>query len=188
MNWKKATYPAKGATNGGYLIAYSTEMPELISSPNGKAINKILLKGTVAPTPSAVLQTDEPATNTTINNLQPETEYNLMLVPYTWDGMNDSTYNYFTQGIKRKKVTTLAANYTVYPNPSSGSFTLKVKTNPAEIVSVVVSDMLGKIVYKTEAKGIQIFNFGKSFSAGIYVVKAIKNSGNETIKILKTQQ
>ena len=187
MSWNKATFPTIGASSGGYMVAYSTSLPELAGSPNGKALNKIITRGNLVANTSAVLQFALPETSTIINNLQPETEYNLLLVPYTWDGINDSTFNYFTQGLKRKKVITAAANYTVYPNPSSNDFTLKTRSNPAETVEISVTDVLGKIVFQRVAKGVQIFNFGKSFSAGIYIVNAIKKSGIETFKILKTQ-
>ncbi len=90
LNWNSATYPASGATGNGYLLLYSTGTPTL-SSANGTAP-----AGGVGTT---LVNITSGATLTyTLNGLNNGATYNFLLVPYTWDGTNNGTYNYLTAG------------------------------------------------------------------------------------------
>lgn len=89
FTWTAASFPTSGATNTGYLLLYavSPNVPSL-TSVNGQAptvdANTTVLANNIAATAASY-------TSTTLNN---SVSYNFLLVPYTWDGANASTYNY----------------------------------------------------------------------------------------------
>jgi len=92
INWTGATFPSSGATQGGYALIYATGSPTL-SSANGNApaagVGTLI---TITPTnlPTA------PATSYVLSGLTGGTTYNFLLVPFTWNGANATTYNYLT--------------------------------------------------------------------------------------------
>jgi len=94
VSWNTATFPASGATQAGYLVIYATGTPSLSSSNGAAPAAGVGTLINITPTnlPS------EPALTTTITGLTNGTTYNLLLIPYTWDGTNATTYNYLTSG------------------------------------------------------------------------------------------
>lgn len=106
--WATATFPGSGATQAGYAVIYSTGTPTL-SSANGTAPTAGV--GTLINITPTVLPTT-PALTTTISGLVNGTLYNLLIIPYTWDGTNASTYNYFTTGALTTSGTPAAISYT----------------------------------------------------------------------------
>jgi len=106
-NWTAASFPASGATKAGYLVIYapSGTTPSL-SSANGNA--PVAGAGTLVNITSTTLPTT-PALTTTITGLTSGTTYNLLLIPYTWDGVNPATYNYLTASAKTATGTPSAA-------------------------------------------------------------------------------
>ncbi len=106
-NWTTASFPASGATKAGYLVIYapSGTTPSL-SSANGNT--PVAGAGTLVNITSTTLPTT-PALTTTITGLTSGTTYNLLLIPYTWDGVNTSTYNYLTASAKTATGTPSAA-------------------------------------------------------------------------------
>jgi hypothetical protein len=103
-----ATYPASNATNRGYVLLYGTTAPSLIASPNGLAPSSAISSGDQI----VVTETNSPAnpsiSGLTATGLTPNTTYYLLVIPYTWDGNNASTYNYLTSGARTASVTTLS--------------------------------------------------------------------------------
>lgn len=87
-----ATFPGSGATQAGYVVIYSTGTPTL-SSTNGQAPAAGV--GSIFSTSATVLPST-PSTAVNITGLTPATAYNFLVVPYTWDGTNATTYNYLT--------------------------------------------------------------------------------------------
>lgn len=91
LSWAAASFPATGASVKGYVILYSAEnnVP-VFASKNGEiptaGANTFIAS-------SSVLGT---ATSFNITNLVNSQSYNYLLIPYTWDGTNASTYNYLT--------------------------------------------------------------------------------------------
>ena len=109
-NWNTATFPGSGATQAGYVVIYApTGSTPTLSSANGTAPAAGV--GTLVNITPTTLPTT-PALTTTIGGLSNGTLYNLLLVPYTWDGTNAATYNYFTTGAKTTTGTPAAATYT----------------------------------------------------------------------------
>jgi gliding motility-associated-like protein len=91
LSWTAASFPATGASVKGYVILYSAEnnVPTF-ASKNGEVptagVNTFILSSSVSGT----------ATSFNITNLVNSQSYNYLLIPYTWDGTNASTYNYLT--------------------------------------------------------------------------------------------
>ena len=89
LNWTGATFPSSGATTMGYILLRSTLGTPSLSNGNGAAPTASA-GTTIVPTgisSSTTTYTDNPTVNAT---------YNYVLIPYTWDGTNASTYNYLT--------------------------------------------------------------------------------------------
>ena len=126
-NWTSATFPGSGATNTGYALiwAASGTTPSL-SSTNG-----------VAPAAGAgtlVNITSGSTLTSTINSLTNGTTYNLLLVPYTWDGTNNATYNYLTTSALTTTGTPAAVSYT-WNGGTSGSWVTPSNWTPSTSVA-----------------------------------------------------
>ena len=65
----------------------------------------------------------------------------------------------------------------IYPNPTNGNFTLKL--NNIDSATVLIYNLLGKIVYseKVKTEFIEINN-QKKFETGVYMVKVVSNETN----------
>jgi autotransporter-associated beta strand protein len=103
-SWTAATWPGFNANRAGYALIYSTSTPTLASA-NGTApaagVGTLVNLGAILPT--------EPALTSVINGLTSGTTYNFLLVPFTWDGTNASTYHYFTAGAPTFSATAASA-------------------------------------------------------------------------------
>jgi len=77
-----------------------------------------------------------------------------------------------------------------YPNPTLNQSTIRVKVYKADQFSIMLYDMNGKLIENVYSgrlsKGIQEFNINlSSQQAGIYLIKVISASQNETVKLQK---
>jgi hypothetical protein len=119
LSWTGATFPSSGATAKGYVLlrATSPNTPSLGNS-NGVAPSA----GTNTTIVSSVLA--ENATSISNTGLASSTQYNYLLIPYTWDGTNASTYNYLTSSAPTANATT-----------SSGSTPPVLTTNASTSIS-----------------------------------------------------
>ncbi len=101
LTWNAATFPSSGATNKGYVLlrATSSNTPSLGNS-NGAAptagANTTIVSSVIA----------ENATSISNSGLAGSTQYNYLLIPYTWDGTNATTYNYLTTSAPTANATT----------------------------------------------------------------------------------
>lgn len=149
-----ATFPSSGATQAGYVVIYSTGTPTL-SSTNGQAPAAGV--GTIFVT-SATNLPSTPSTTVNVTGLTPATSYNFLVVPYTWDGTNASTYHYLTASAPTASTTT-----------SSGAPTLSTPTvsaithNSATLGATVTTDGGSALTargtaYKTSSPVIAIDN------------------------------
>jgi hypothetical protein len=169
-NWSSATFPGSGATQAGYAVIYATGTPTL-SALNGNAPTAGV--GTLINITPAVLPAT-PALSTAITGLSNGTLYNILIVPYTWDGINASTYNYFTTGARTTTGTPTSANYvwiggtagtwdTVSnwtPNSQSGgpagADTITFNTGGNVSVSNVPTVSLGRITVSNAGTGVTL--------------------------------
>jgi hypothetical protein len=69
----------------------------------------------------------------------------------------------------------------VYPNPSSGPFKLRLET-PG---SLEVYSATGALIEKHQVKGASTIELGQNYSPGIYIVKAFYNGTSDVIKLVK---
>ena len=112
VSWSAATFPGSGATNTGYALIYAASpTTPTLSSANGAA--PAAGAGTLVNITSGATLTN------TISSLTNGTTYNLLIVPYTWDGTNNSTYNYLT-----------ASAPTTTGTPAVPSYYLKTDSDP----------------------------------------------------------
>lgn len=76
----------------------------------------------------------------------------------------------------------------LYPNPSSGSFALKYSVSNTEDLSLVITDVLGRMVYttllKTASQGEYTEEINAGLETGIYNAELISTSGRKNIKLI----
>jgi hypothetical protein len=129
LTWNAATFPLSGATNKGYVLlrATSPNSPSLGNS-NGAAptagANTTIVSSVIA----------ENATSISNSGLAGSTQYNYLLIPYTWDGTNATTYNYLTTSAPTANATT-----------QSGSTPPVLTTNAASSVLSSTATFNGEI-------------------------------------------
>jgi hypothetical protein len=75
---------------------------------------------------------------------------------------------------------------TVFPNPAANDFTLTVRANNRELISIVVTDLYGNKVYQSSGQVSDKYVFGKDFSAGTYFMQVIQGRVTKTIKLIKS--
>ena len=73
----------------------------------------------------------------------------------------------------------------VAPNPSTNEFTLTINNHVAEKTALVVTDMFGSVVYKTNGETKNKYVFGEAFLPGIYILKLIQGDAISTYKLVK---
>lgn len=125
-----ATFPSSGATQAGYVIIYATGTPSL-SSTNGQAPAAGV--GTIFTTSASNLPST-PATSINVTGLTSGTTYNFLVVPYTWDGTNTSTYNYLTASAPTASATTASGAPTL-STPTVSAITNSSATLGATVVT-----------------------------------------------------
>jgi hypothetical protein len=129
LSWTGATFPVSGATNKNYVLlrATSPNTPSLGNS-NGAAptagANTTIVSSVIA----------ENATSISSSGLAASTQYNYLLIPYTWDGSNATTYNYLTTSAPTANATT-----------QSGSTPPVLTTNAASSVLSTTATLNGEI-------------------------------------------
>ena len=124
LAWNTATYPGTGASNTGYIILRRTDATD----PTNSGVTNGVAPGSLTLASGTTLLTDVTSGGTlSYNNtgLSVSSQYNYMIIPYTWDGTNTATYNYFTTTPKTANATTTAPVYywnggTNSSNPAAG--------------------------------------------------------------------
>ena len=105
LSWTAATFPSTGASASGYVLlrAASPNTPTLGNS-NGASptagSNTLIVSSTIASS----------ANSFSSSGLAPSTQYNYLIIPFTWDGTNASTYNYLTTSAPTANATTQAGS------------------------------------------------------------------------------
>ena len=73
----------------------------------------------------------------------------------------------------------------VYPNPSTSGFTLRVPTNSNNPIQVRITDLNGKNLLTYKGAANQLLKFGEHFSTGVYMVEIIQGDNKKTLKAIK---
>jgi hypothetical protein len=119
LSWTGATFPVSGATNKNYVLlrAASPNSP-LLGNSNGAAptagANTTIVSSVIA----------ENATSISSSGLAASTQYNYLLIPYTWDGSNATTYNYLTTSAPTANATTQSGSTPPVLTTNAGSSVL----------------------------------------------------------------
>ena len=75
--------------------------------------------------------------------------------------------------------------FAIFPNPTSGNFTIDFKTNSIENTSFEIYDAIGKLILKeTVTKNISNISLGQ-FAKGIYSVRIKNNNSYTVIRVIK---
>jgi hypothetical protein len=73
----------------------------------------------------------------------------------------------------------------VWPNPSTNSFNLEVKSTSDEKVILTVFDLNGRLLSNLNTNSNQTIPFGKDLKAGTYLVLVRQGNDSNTIKVVK---
>lgn len=78
-------------------------------------------------------------------------------------------------------------HYSIYPNPSSGSFTLSLNSTPNELERIEIISILGKKVYELQITEKEILIDLNNQQKGVYLARILDKSGKVQIKKLVIQ-
>jgi hypothetical protein len=73
----------------------------------------------------------------------------------------------------------------LYPNPSTSSFSIEVKTKSPETVQIRVSDMQGRRLGTIRTSPNNKFTFGETWNTGVYLLEVKQGKQIKTIKAIK---
>lgn len=87
---------------------------------------------------------------------------------------------------KSKAQETNPLKITVYPNPSSTSFSLSLDGfNSKQKITIIITDLPGKKIYQTERTGTQLMDFGTDLKRGVYILQVTQGMNKRSIKLVK---
>jgi hypothetical protein len=108
LAWTAATFPFSGASANGYIILSRSDYtnPSISDITNGTPPSALPLT-----TGTTLVATITSGSSVSYNNtgLLTNTQYNYMLIPFTWDGSHSGTYNYYTTNALTGNALTLGA-------------------------------------------------------------------------------
>jgi hypothetical protein len=194
LHWNNAKFPSIGAKKAGYLLVYSLTNIVLRKDANGHAPDSVVINGEIVSVTSTVLPTLPPVF-AKVSGLVDDTTYNFMLVPYTWNGSSNSTYNYLKKGALKTSIKLIAAGKTfaakeakfiVFPNPAKSEFHIIL---PDELLNeqtlIDIYNTSNKKVFSTSGVHNKEYIVGKSFMPGVYFVHVKTKETKSVLTILK---
>lgn len=103
LTWSPSTFPTSGASVSGYVLirAVYPNIPTLINGNGQPATGD-------ANTTVSTISILGSSTSVSATGLAGNTQYNFSLIPYTWDGLHDSTYSYYNLAAPVASATTFA--------------------------------------------------------------------------------
>ena len=107
-----AIFPSSGATKSGYFLIYNNGGAPSYTVTNGAAPS--ITTGTQVSITDGTAPA-APTFSSSVTGLSAATSYTFHLVPYTWDGTNDASYNYLTTSFATATATTLATAPSAQP-------------------------------------------------------------------------
>lgn len=175
--------------NGNWIVASSTGGFRFRKYADSSSLPVITESNGVLTTISAEgyqwYLNNEPIPNATGNSYTAVQNGAYTVMTTNSDGCSglSGVYNVVSNGIGAE----YASGISIYPNPSSGVFTLKGSMLQSELQQVEIRNMLGDIVYSSsQIQFNQVVDI-QNFPTGVYLVELYLNSGKEVIKVLKTQ-
>jgi hypothetical protein len=74
----------------------------------------------------------------------------------------------------------------IYPNPSIGSFNLKILNGDNNSTATIkIRNLEGKVIFQTYGSANDTYTFGQEFATGIYIVDIQNGTLNKQVKIIK---
>ena len=166
LSWDAASWPASGATIKGYVLIRNTGSAPAFTIANGVAPTSwTITSGTILS--SAVSETATTFSNTSLSQL---TSYFYTLVPFTWNGTNNQTYNY-SSPISASATTPLGpcippvtqATAAVVNGPTAGTLNISWAAGSGDRTLVIVRQ--GAAVNVSPSNGVS-YTASAAFSAG----------------------
>jgi len=75
----------------------------------------------------------------------------------------------------------------IWPNPSTGSFNLDVRSSSQEQIEISVFDVSGRLISNFKSSDLQFFRFGEDLNPGMYNILIQQGNNRENLKIIKQQ-
>ena len=167
LTWTAATFP--GGVQTGYIILRRQDG----TNPVATGVNDGVAPASLPLTAGTTLASNVTSGATvSFNNtgLTVNTQYNYIIIPYTWDGVNASTYNYLTTGFPNANATTTVANPTLAATTSSTTqINLSSTANAAGNNIVVVFNTTG--TFTTPTNGTAPGAVGAALAGGTITYK-----------------
>ena len=85
--------------------------------------------------------------------------------------------------LKQLAVSNLSIN--AFPNPTQNYFNLKISSSSEADVVVRVFDISGRLIVQMSGSVDQVYHFGETFVAGVYVVQVQQGTQSATTKVIK---
>lgn len=172
LSWGHATFPSSGARLKGYAIFYSTDEIKLSQYSNGKGLSGVTVNAKLLYADSN-MYSHKLDTVLRVSSVDKNKMYHFLLVPYTWNGETDSTYDYLTEGA----LTT-----------SAGLTSNLLKISLADRNPLCFDDANGTVtasayngtspyLFELNNKSFTTDSMFKNLKAGAYVVKVKDNNG-----------
>ena len=198
LSWSNATFPSTGASNAGYLLLYSPNTPPPVQDiKNGEEPPRN--KGHIVALASVKLPL-QPAKKAEIRNLSKDSTYYFALVPYTWDGVHDSTYNYLTEDAltltiqQVNNATSFESNdlnkndhesaaIRLFPNPVQSVLHLARLSSSLKTITIVDSRGTA-LIHTTTSANTYAFDT-RQLSAGEYFARIDQLNSTKVLKFVK---
>ncbi len=176
-----------GCTSTGTVVQNVTANPiNITSSSNSICVNQsatLTAAGGTAYTWVAPLTSTAPAaviTPTAVGNISYSVNATSSVCPgYTWSASFTETVAACT-GIQQ--IASSNVSFGVYPNPTSGEFTIELNNGAVKTVNVL--DLTGRVVFATTTSNDKINVNAGSLAKGIYYVRVQSNNATEVAKIV----
>jgi autotransporter-associated beta strand protein len=133
LNWTVATFPGSGASANGYILL---RRQDATNPTTAGIINATAPASLTLPLGTTLVTTVTSGGTNSFSNtgLTDNTQYNYLIVPFTWDGVNAATYNYYLPNVPAANATTLPFVPTLN-NPTATTITENTAVLGATVVS-----------------------------------------------------
>jgi arylsulfatase A len=203
LAWTDAMFPKKGASEGGYVILYSTKPVMSAHTEKGKVPTATFSNQQVIVLPSSLLPT-LPSKGVTLRNLSADSTYYFVLVPYTWNGVTDSTYNYLSENALALIINSRAdvgdcisfaintsptfnqhagGNIHLFPNPVEDMLFLNGLTSTPKTILII--DEAGKLLQQTRTTDDRCSFNTKQLAKGTYLVRVDQQDKVTVLRFIK---
>jgi len=133
-------------------------------------------------------------TSYTINNLNTGVQYVARVISRCSNDANDISYNselmFFATSLVRDGAiaTEAISNFSVYPNPNKGQFTLSFNAAEGGEAHISLTDLTGRVVYNrtynAQAGNNEVAIELESFTSGVYMLQFTQGGVRQSVKVI----